>query len=217
MSRDYWKFYREDLHYPEIQKPGPLALLAQAEAGELADLFQSGLRIRDQFFPSKAEDEGVALHGQARGVPRLDLENSYRYRLRVAKAFAWQRLAGRHWGLYKIFADYGLPIVKLEYLKGERWAEFDLEVEAKPGVEISEDTWELMTRLIFEYKRAIAMPRRTQILKRFKGEAKLAMGLVVGEQFTVYPPEPDLTMPLTKVCLAAAGLTHEKWTVLPPS
>jgi hypothetical protein len=213
MSRDYWKYFRDDLHYPEIQNPGPLALLAQGEAGELGSLFQSGLKMRDQFLPARAEEEGVIIHGQARGVPRLARESAGQHRLRVTNAFAWQRQAGRHWGLYQIFADYGLPIEELTYLQGDRWAEFDLKV--KTGHGLGDDDWDFLYWLIFEYKRAIAMPRTVRLGKLARGTIFIKAGAALGEKYLVYPPARKPPEPRGTVLAKMAVLTHEKWVVYP--
>lgn len=215
MSRDYWKYFRDDLHYPEIQKPGPLALIAQGEADGLAELFQSGLKTRDQFFPALAENEGVTIHGQARGVPRLARENSAQHRLRVSRAFGWQRLAGRHWGLYKIFAAYGLPIVSLTNLSGDHWAEFDLEVEAPADTSLGDDTRDLLYWLIFEYKRASAMPRSVRLAKVVRGKFYIGLAHMDGERLSVYPLPPELVEPEGRLYVKAAPQGHESITVYP--
>lgn len=210
MSRRYWKYFLDALRYPEIQRPGPLSLLAEAEGGELDRLYDSGLKFRDQFFPAHAEKESVQIHGRGRGIPRHFLENDAQYRSRVLNAWSWQYLAGRHWGLHKIFAEYGFPIINLTNLSGEyHWAEFDIDVESPPGQELSEEVFELIYWLIFEYKRASAMLRTLRLIKRAYGKVTVRLVPLTAERITVYPPPAELPEAKPKLVPALAWLSHE--------
>jgi hypothetical protein len=213
MSGRYWKYFLDGLRYPEIQHGGALALLAEAEGGELDRLYEAGLGLRDQFFPARAENESVRIHGRARGVPSHRIENDEQYRLRVVNAFAWQRLAGRHWGLHRIFAEYGFPIISLKNLTGDHWAEFDLEVESPAGGGLGEDVWELVCWLIFEYKRASAMLRTPRLVKRVSGRISIRMAAIAGETITLYPPPPRPAPAALVLPAAGAPITHERWTL----
>jgi hypothetical protein len=217
MSRNYWKYFLDTVRYPQIQRPGPLALLAEAEGGELDRLYQSGLGLRDQFFPARAENESVAIHGRARGIPRHFLENDEQYRRRVIKAWAWQRLAGRHWGLYQIFAEYGFPIISLSNLSGERWAEFDIEVEIPSGQGFTDEVHDLILWLVFEYKRASAMLRGLRLVKRTRGRLVIACGILSGEYLTLYPKPPEDLISEGEIKIMAAPLEHEHWSLRPVS
>ena len=216
MNRRYWKYFLDGLRYPEIQHHGALALLAEAEGGELDRLYDSGLMIRDQFFPAKGEKESVLIHGKSRGVPRHFLENDVQYRSRVMNAWAWQHLAGRHWGLHKIFAEYGFPIISLTNLSGEyHWAEFDIEVEIPPGTGLGEEVFDLIFWIVFEYKRASAMLRTLRVLKRARGQIHIQMATAAGEHLTVYPLPPEFPVTRAAARVKLAPLTHETWTVRP--
>ncbi len=214
MTRRYWKYFLDILRYPEIQHHGPLALLAEAEGGQLDRLYDSGLKLRDQFFPGRAEKESVLNHGRARGLPRHFLEDDSQYRRRVVKAWAWQYLAGRHWGLHQIFEEYGFPVITLTNLSGPyHWAEFDLEVESPPGRELSEEVFELIYWLIFEYKRASAMLRTFRLLKRASGRLAVKMVTLTAERITVYPPAPNLPLTRPQLVPALVPVIHEHLTV----
>lgn len=211
----YWKYFLNQLRYPEIQRHGPLALLAEAEGGELDRLYNSGLKVREQFFPALAEKESVLIHGRSRGIPRHFLENDGQYRSRVLNAWNWQYLAGRHWGLHQIFSEYGFPVITLTNLKDDHWAEFDIEVEIPPGLDLGEDVFDLIYWIIFEYKRASAMLRTLRVLKRARGRFHIALTPVTGERLIVYPPAPELPVTRAAVTIKAAPLTHETWVVRP--
>ena len=215
MTNDYWQYARDVLAYPEIQQPGPLALLAEAEAREHDLLFGLGEKLRAQFLPALAENESVKFHGQSRGVPRHKNESDEQYRLRVINAFAWQKLAGRHHGMYKIFAEYGFPIIDMRYLSGDRWAEFDIEIESPIGQGLGEDIFDLILWLIFEYKRASAMLRTMRLVKRVRGRIRLKTAVLIGERHTVFPPPPELPVIVTPLNVGLVPLTHESWTVQP--
>jgi hypothetical protein len=191
-----------------------LALLAEAEGGELDALYESGLKLRDQFFPALGEKESVVLHGRARGIPRHFLENDGQYRLRVQRAWAWQWLAGRHWGLHQIFAEYGFPIIKLIPLTGENhWAEFDLEVESPTGLGLDEQTLDLIFWLVFEYKRASAMLRTLRVTKRQAAPLRILAAPALGEHLTVFPLTPAFGPIQPVVNAKAAPIMHERWIV----
>jgi len=215
MKRRYWKYFLDTLRYPEVQHPGPLSLLAEAEGAELDSLYDSGLKLRDQFFPAKAEKESVILHGRSRGVPRHFLENDSQYRSRVLNAWGWQHLAGRHWGLYKIFAEYGFPIITLDRLTGAHWAEYDIEVEIPPGIPLSEEVFDLIYWIFFEYKRASAMLRTLRALKRVQGKIHIGMLVLQGERHIVYPPPPELPVARGGFKVKMAVISHETWTINP--
>lgn len=215
MTRRYWPYFLNDLHYPQIQNPGPLSLIAEGAADELDLLYQAGLRVREQFFPALAEKEGVDIHGLARGVHRHYLENDGQYKTRVINAFPWHRLAGRHWGMYEIFRTYGFPIISLIYLTGDHWAEFDLEVESPPGIGVDQDVFDLVQWLALEYKRASAMLRTMRLIKRVHGRINIKMGLVVSERCIIYPPPPEMPESQVGVKTKMATLTHETWKVYP--
>jgi len=185
--RDFRKYFKDDLHYPEIQRPGPLALLAEAEGLSYNALLEAGHKLREQFFPELAEKESVIIHGQSRGVPRHQLEDDDLYRIRVKHAWAWAWLSGRYWGFHKIFADYGFPVIDLTELKGDHWAEFDLNVESPHGWNLDDAVFELVTWIIFEYKRASAMLRTLRLTKRVRGRVILRTATLAGEHITVYP------------------------------
>ena len=187
MSRDFWKYFKDDLHYPEIQRPGPLALLANAEGLEYNVLWRTGQKFRDQFFPGLAEKESVIIHGRSRGVPRHLMEDEDQYRTRVQHAWAWQWLSGRYRGFYIIFADYGFPVITLTELKGAHWAEFDLNVVSPPGRGLDQETFDLVLWIIFEYKRASAMLRTLRLTKEVRGQVIARMATLTGEKITVYP------------------------------
>ena len=210
--KKYWPYFRDGLGYPEIQHGGPLALLAQAEGGELDALYESGLKLREQFFPSLAEKESVLLHGLCRGVPRHRLEDDRQYRTRVAEAWAWQWQAGRVHGLERIFDSYGFPIVSLPAVEHPaHWAEFDLEVESPPGQALSAETWELLDWIIFEYKRASAMLRTLRLVKRVSGRVNIRMGVAMGERITLYPPSAKPARSAARLKFGGKAITHERW------
>ena len=209
----YWPYFKDGLRYPEIQRGGPLAMLAEAEGEELDALYEAALKLREQFFPGLAEKESVLIHGQGRGVPRHLLADDRQYRTRVENAWAWQHLAGRVHGLKKLFASYGFPIVDLPPVGGERWAEFDLDVESPMGQPLTEETWELLTWIIFEYKRASAMLRTLRLAKRLSGRIKIKMAAVVAEKITLYPPPPKPAPALSLLRFGGHILTHERWIV----
>lgn len=211
MNKRYWKYFLNTLRYPEIQHGGALALLAEAEGGELDRLYDSGLKLRDQFLPALAEKESVQLHGRARGLPRHFLENDAQYRTRVLKAWAWQHLAGRHWGLHKIFAEYGFSKIRLTNLSGVHWAEFDLDIESPAGGSLGDDVWDLAYWLIFEYKRASAMLRTLRLVKRIQGRAVIRAALAAGEIFTLYPPPAKPAVPAARLFSGGKPVTHEQW------
>ena len=216
MTRRYWPYFLDTLRYPEIQHHGPLALLAEAEGHELDRLYDSGQKLRDQFFPALGENESVVIHGRGRGIPRHFLEKDSQFRTRVLNAWSWQHLAGRHWGLHKIFAEYGFPIITLENLKGEyHWAEFDIEVEIPPGVGLDEQVFDLIYWIVFEYKRASAMLRTLRFLKRALGKIHIAMAVLQGERHIVYPPAPELPVTSAPLKFKMALLAHETWTINP--
>lgn len=212
MKRRYWAYFLDTLRYPEIQHHGSLALLAEAEGGELERLYESAQKMRDQFFPGLAEKEAVIIHGQARGVPRHFLESDDQYRTRVLKAWPWQNMAGRHWGLHKIFTEYGFPVIRLTNLSGDdHWAEFDLDVESPPGAAVDELTWDLVLWIVFEYKRASAMLRTMRLVKVCRGRVVIKMAPVIGELITLYPAPSKPAE--TRATLYSGGLsiTHERW------
>lgn len=215
MTRDYWKYFKDDLGYPQISRPGPLALLAEAEAGELGAQFAAGENLRRQFFPRLAEGEAVDLHGLGRGMARYRLESDRQYRLRVKDAFAWHLKSGRHWGMHDIFAEYGFPIISMIYLKDDHWAEFDIEVQSPDGTAIDDNIFELVYWLVFEYKRASAMLRTMRLIKRTAGKFIIKAALAVGERHVIYPPPPEPSIPPALVKTKMAALTHEHWTLMP--
>lgn len=214
MSARYWPYFLNQVRYPEIQHQGALALLAEAEGLELDRLYQAGLDLREQHFPARAEKESVLIHGQARGVPRHFLENDAQYRRRVVKAWAWQQLAGRHWGLHKIFAEYGFPNTTITPLSGpNHWAEFDIDVRSPDGGSLAEDVWELLFWIVFEYKRASAMLRSLRLVKTYRGVVKIKAAPVVGEIITLYPP-PAKPQPGRAVLYGGGkSISHERWRI----
>jgi hypothetical protein len=215
MSRRYWKYYLDTVRYPEIQHRGALALLAEADAQELDRLYDSALNLREQFFPALADKESVVRHGRSRGVPRHFLENDPQYRSRVVKAWSWQHLAGKHWGMYEIFAEYGFPIISLRYLTGEHWAEFDIEVEIPDGQGFGDEVFDLIYWLVFEYKRASAMLRGISMIKRSRGLLRIASGLMTGERWILYPGPPEVPPSDGEIKTLVAPLGHEHWTLRP--
>lgn len=215
MTRRYWPYFRDSLGYPQIQRPGPLALIAEGAADEMDRLYQAGMKVREQFLPDLAETESVGIHGQSRGVHRHHLESGEQYRTRVINAFPWHRLAGRHRGMYKIFAAYGFPIISLVYLTGDAWAEFDLEVESPAGTGLDQNVFDLIRWMALEYKRAIAMPRNVRLIKRVRGRVRIKAAVAMAERLIIYPPPPELPEPQVVVKTKAAVITHEAWTVYP--
>lgn len=212
MSGRYWPYFLDGLRYPEIQHHGPLALLAEAEGHELDRLYDSGLMVRDQFFPDRAEKESVIIHGRARGVPRHFLENDGQYRRRVVRAWAWQWLAGRHWGLSTIFAEYGFPKIVLTPLTGPyHWAEFDIDVHSPNGGSLGDDVWDLIYWIVFEYKRASAMLRTPRLVKTIRGRIKIKTALSAGEIVTLYPPPAKPAVTTAKLYSGGKSITHEQW------
>lgn len=211
MSRDYWPYFKDQLGYPQIQRPGPLALLARAEAGQLGEVYASGAKVRDQFFPALAEAESLNYHGQARGVQRRPDETEAQYRIRVKEAFAWQKLAGRKEGLKKIFAAYGFQIDQITELSGDRWAEFDLDVAA--GDSLTAETWERLYWLADEYKRASAKLRTMRLHKAVRGLIRIKSAVSLADHITVYPPKTEPAPARAALVMASGAVIHERLTV----
>ena len=78
-------------------------------------------------------------------------------------------------------------MITLTELKGDHWAEFDINVESPHGWNLDEAVFELITWIIFEYKRASAMLRTLRLTKRVRGQVILRMATLAGEHITVYP------------------------------
>ncbi len=216
MTSKYWQYFRDTLAYPEIQRPGPLALLAEAEAREHDLLFALGENVRDQFLPELALQESVALFGSSRGVPRHYIETDEQYRKRVVQAFAWQKLSGRYHGLYRIYEEYGFPLIRLVELKGGQWAEFDIELLAPHSGQNLEELFELLSWIALEYKRASAMLRRIRLVRRFEEKIYFGLGLSAFERTTIYPPPFAAPRVSLNVAAKAAAVSHERWAIYPP-
>ena len=213
MTTKTWDFFKDDLNYPEIQVPGPLAFLAESMAESLDVELGRAEAVRKQHFPMLCEKESLKYHAKGRGINRHHKESEDKFRIRVAQAFAWQKLAGRFRGLHKIFEHYGFPIIRFSELKGSQWAEFDLVVESKGALD--DDVWDLIFWMANEYKRASAKLRSLRLAKQIRGRIFMRSAVAIGEHITVFPLAVNPAPAKPNIKNLMATITHENWRIYP--
>ncbi|MDD2966765.1 MAG: phage tail protein [Desulfovibrionaceae bacterium] len=129
---DFWSYFRDVLRLPFLAKEGALQALARGLAQHMDSTAAECVFLRDQFFPTRCEQELVAEHGQGRGILRHAKETEEQYRARVAHAYAWHLLGGKTLGLPAILNFYGYPIEAIESRRQyipSRWAEFEVRLQ----------------------------------------------------------------------------------------
>lgn len=144
----FWAYFRDKLRFAPIQRPGPLAALAEGAAAALDTVREVMLKLREQFFPEKCEQELLKRYARSRGIVRVPLEPEAHWLYRVRFAYLWWRSGGRGGAMAITLTNYfGFLSVTIENLRGEdpeRWAEFRVRAEligSDPSVAPEQVEW----------------------------------------------------------------------------
>lgn len=151
----FWTYFKDGLRWPLIQRAGALAALVEGAARTLDQAREDILWLRRQCHPATCEEQFLDRLGQARGLVRRPQESTARWRARVVKAYAWQRLGGSQSGMPRILELYDFPGAVFTSLRQEdaaRWAEF--RVEAPITEEISREGVESLLWVVNDTKPA---------------------------------------------------------------
>lgn len=91
----FWDYFKKELRFPAIFRPGPLAMLADGAAGLLDTVREIIIQLRDQFFPLLCETEQLKRFAAARGIVRAPLEAEDYWLSRVKFAYLFWAMGGR--------------------------------------------------------------------------------------------------------------------------
>ena len=164
----FWQYFKDRLDFALIAAPGALAALIHGLARYMGVVREDIYWLRDQFVPSKAEEQHIPLHGESRGVPRTRFDTNARYRTRVEKAYRWHKLGGKEQGLPLILKDYGFAGGKVINTRKENaalWAHFDLNLLQPPRDFNSEDIAAVLS-LANQYKPGRSVLGKVQFAAR---------------------------------------------------
>lgn len=131
----FFDYMRDILSWALIGRPGPLAALMEGVGRYLDDVQSDIVWLRDQYIVPLADDAMIPAFGESRGVPRTRFDSNRQYRVRVERAYAWQKLGGLETGLPRILEEYGFPdgvIKNLRETDPERWATFAVHLLTPP-------------------------------------------------------------------------------------
>lgn len=144
----FWEYFRDKLRFPPIQRPGPLAALAEGGAATLDTVRGVMLKLREQFFPEKCEKELLKHYAASRGIVRAPLEPEAHWLYRVRFAYLWWSRGGRAGGMANALTNYfgflSVTIENLRFEDPERWAEFRVIAEllgSDPSVTPEQVEW----------------------------------------------------------------------------
>ncbi|MDD5107548.1 MAG: hypothetical protein PHC49_18290 [Desulfuromonadaceae bacterium] len=124
----FWDYFLRALRLPFIQRPGPLAMLAEGGADSLDAARTDMLGLRDQFFPSRCDDAFLYRFAAARGIVRHPLEPAEHWAERIRFAYAWWVSGGRESAMAEaLTAGFGFTKADVFNMRIEdpaRWASF---------------------------------------------------------------------------------------------
>ncbi len=124
----FWNYFKRQLRWPLIQRPGPLALLAEGGAESLDAARETVLTLRAQFFADRCEAGFLANFARSRGIARAPLETEEHFTARVRNAYRYWARLGRPSTLQRALLDYfGFNSVEVLNRRDEDpalWAEF---------------------------------------------------------------------------------------------
>ena len=185
-----WKYFRDELRFPLIQDVGPLAQLAQGGGDVLDEVRELVYWLRRQLNPETCEDAYVANHARSRVIVRGPHETWSAFRTRVAQAYHFHWLAGKHNGMPQILELMGYPGASLINWRGqdpEKWAEFWCSLLPPADQEFRLQDYDQLFWILNEYK-----PARSRLVSlRFEHQVETdppaAVGLLVatGSRFSV--------------------------------
>jgi len=131
-----WDYFRETLRLSFIQQPGPLAMLAEGGSTALDAARDDMLALRDQFLPSRCEDDLLYRFAVARGIVRHPLEPAEHWKERIRFAYVWWVAGGRASALAEALTiGFGFARVTVINMRAEdpaRWASFKVTLESGP-------------------------------------------------------------------------------------
>ena len=187
----FWTYFRTQLAWPQIFRPGPLSALLEGLARSFDAAREDILWFRRQFSPVTCEDQYLDRHARSRRVKRFPTETDAQYRARVCAAYGWHLLGGKQAGMPQIVEAYGynVGVASLRPEDEERFAEFRLVTTLDRPLEAQDP--EILTGLANEYKRAsskLAAVRVERTVNDSGESAVFAAGVTVGgATMTIYP------------------------------
>lgn len=91
----FWDYFRKELRFPPIARPGVLAMLVEGAAAALDAAREVVLQLRYQFFPFSCEEVYLVRFARSRGIVRNPLEPDEHWLARVRFAYHWWARGGR--------------------------------------------------------------------------------------------------------------------------
>ncbi|MBU1002801.1 MAG: phage tail protein [Proteobacteria bacterium] len=191
----FWSYFRDELRWPLIWKPGPISALVEGLARTMDDARADVLWFRNQFNPATCDDANLAEHAASRGLERHRLETDLGHRARCEKAFAWQALGGGQVGVPKILEHLGYPNSAIRNIREEdeeRWAEFKVRTRV-PERGIESVDLELIAWAANDQKPARSILAGLETEGVIGGGAYAATVLLTGTVVTLGPEIPAET------------------------
>ncbi len=130
----FYKYFFKVLNFIPLYKKSALSLIIEALAEYFDKAREDIIYLQNQFIVSLADDEYIPDYARSRGILRSkydykDKKIAKEFRHRVANAYTWNLLAGKHKGVEKILSTYGFKgfsISNYWNINNARWAEFDV-------------------------------------------------------------------------------------------
>ncbi len=132
----FYKYFFKVLNFVPLYKKSALSLIIEALAEYFDKVRKDIIYLQNQFIVSLAENESIPEYARSRGILRSkydydpkEKEFVEEFRHRVANAYTWNLLAGKHHGVEKILRTYGFKGFKIIFndeTLNQGWAEFDV-------------------------------------------------------------------------------------------
>lgn len=204
----FWGYFKDELRWPLIWRPGPLAALVEGLGRALDDVLADIMWFRRQFNPATCEASHVPAHAASRGIARHRLESATTFRGRCERAFAWHALGGGQAGVPRILEHLGYPdctIVNMRERDPDRWAEFMPRVPV-PEAGLGTEDYELVAWAADDTKPARSIVAGVQTEGTAAATVSAAAALVLGTVATLAPAVPRETNVAGEV--RVAGYLH---------
>lgn len=124
----FWAYFRDTLRLPFIQRPGPLAMLAEGAAPLLDAVRDAILLLRDQFLVSRCEEGYLNNFARSHGLVRAPQESDESWTGRVQLSYLWWARGGRAGLMAQVLVDHfgfaSVEIINMRASDAARWAEF---------------------------------------------------------------------------------------------
>jgi P2-related tail formation protein len=193
----FWSYFKDSLHWSLIQAAGPLAVISKGLALYMDDVREDIHWLRDQLHPATCDETLVTYHGESRGITKYPGESPEQYRIRVVKAYVWQKLGSKAKGLPIILDHHGYPGCEVINVRKEdeaRWAEFKVRLKT-PESGLSTDDYKLVAWAANEAKPASSKLAGLDVVSEVAGTIQaggITITSVVSRISTGWPDEATI-------------------------